>query len=104
MNDAGRLRRCRKCGREVAAEALGSAGVCRDCRSEIIRRATVWSRVAGAVIAGLVAIYIFGVVQPGERFIIGWVALVVVAYFGVAKLTRRVAYDIIRQRSVARGE
>lgn len=91
---------CRNCGKPIAKADGKRSRLCRLCRDEVIRRATLWSRIAGVIVAAMLAFYIFGVVQPGERFLIGWVALLVLAYFGVSKLTRRIAYDLIRSRGV----
>lgn len=91
---------CRNCGKPIEKEDSERSRLCRSCRGEVIRRATLWSRIAGVIVATVLAFYVFGVVQPGERFLIGWVALVVLSYFGVAKLTRRIAYDLIRSRGV----
>jgi len=91
--------RCRNCGRVRAAGTLDSAGWCVACRATLLRRATLWSVLAGLAAAILIATLVGLLVHP-TQFVVGWIALVVIAYWIVAKFVRRVAFDLIRARGV----
>jgi hypothetical protein len=91
--------RCTNCGRVRAAGDLDAARLCEECRAAVLRRATVWSVLAGLAAAIIVATLVGLFVHP-TQFVIGWVALVIIAYWIVAKFVRRVAFDAFRARGV----
>lgn len=73
---------------------------CPDCRREVIRRATVFGRIAGALAAIGLALYVFSLVGTSSRFMMAYFVMIAAAYFFVYKLTQRVAFEIIRSRGV----
>jgi len=95
---ADRPASCRNCGRP--SSRLDRQRWCERCRREVVRRATRVGRIAGTVGALLLAAWIFAVVGPTPRFLMGWLVLIAVVFVFVYKLTQRVAFEVIRGRGV----
>lgn len=96
----GRPAACRNCGAVRPASRLDRLRWCDRCRREVVRRA---GRVARLVALGgtlLLIAWIFVLVGPSTRFLMGWLVLIAGVYFFLYKLTQRVAFEIIRGRGV----
>jgi hypothetical protein len=91
---------CRNCKRVFARDRLDRQRWCDECRSVVVRRATVVGRLTGLAAALLLMTWIFMTVGATPRFFVGWLALVVATYFVLYTLTRRVAFEVIRGRGV----
>ncbi len=104
MTEDAAAESCRNCGIEFPADELDANGWCASCRQVVVRRATLVARIAGAVVAVIIAVRIFFYVVPSERFFVFWLALIALAYYLVYKITRRVAFEVIRGRGVPPAE
>jgi hypothetical protein len=91
---------CRNCGLDYPESRVDARRWCDRCRGEVIRRARLAGRLAGIITALALMAWIFAVVGPGSRFLVGWMALVVATYVFVSNLSRRVAFEVIRGRGV----
>jgi hypothetical protein len=92
---------CANCGRKVPPGELDAAGWCKACRAEVVHRASLYARGAALFVSLMVAAWIAVVVGPSSRFLVGWMALVAATYLVTARLVRRIAFEIIRNRGVA---
>lgn len=100
MSDAGETFDCRMCGKDVAAGSDGHAGLCAECRAEVVRRSTTWAIVPALVVA---ALYFWMLTATGmfeSRFLMVWVALGAALAYVAFKIARRVLFDVIRSRGV----
>lgn len=93
MSEAQPPARCRSCGREFEAADLDAHGWCERCRARVIRKATWVARAVAIVFAVVLGSLIAVFVQP-TRFVAGWMALLVGAYFFVMKVVRRVIVEL----------
>jgi len=91
---------CANCGRSYPASELDAAGWCKACRAEVVRRASLYARGAALFVSLIVAAWIALAIGPSSRFIVGWMALVAATYLVTARLVRRIAFEIIRNRGV----
>ena len=73
---------------------------CPDCRGEVIRRASLFARIAAIAVAAGLAIYVFSLVGTSPRFTIVYLISIAFAYLFTFKLTQRVAFELIRQKGV----
>lgn len=72
---------------------------CERCRNESRRQATLLGYGVGALIATLLALWIWLVVQPSDLVLGGWIATVVAALWVGARVSREVIYGIMRFRN-----
>jgi len=93
-------RRCEICGESFPAAELGRGGLCSGCRREVVRRATIVARVVAVLGALLAAVWLMTVVQPTQRFLLLWLVLIAGVYMVLFTLTRRVAFEVIRNRDI----
>ncbi|CAN5687129.1 hypothetical protein BH23GEM8_BH23GEM8_04170 [soil metagenome] len=100
MRPAEREADCRNCGRSFGGDQVDRHRWCEECRTELVRRATLTARITAVVGAILLIVWILLTVGTAPRFIVGWLALVVAAYYFLFTLTRRVAFEVIRGRGV----
>ncbi len=98
MTDDEATRRCDICGESFPAADIGRGGLCSDCRRRVVRRATLVARVVAVLGAMLIAVFLATIVQPAQRFLLLWVVLVIGVYMVLFTLTRRVAFEVIRNR------
>jgi hypothetical protein len=91
--------RCENCGRP-AASALDAAGWCARCRAVVVRRATIFARIAAALVVLLGGWLLLAVVHPGARSLILWLILLGALCLLVYRLVRRVAFELVRSRGV----
>ncbi|MQA90624.1 MAG: hypothetical protein GEU90_10375 [Gemmatimonas sp.] len=91
---------CSNCGRPYPGSRLDRRLWCPECRGEVIRRATRVGRVVGLATVIILSLWIYTMVGPTPRFLVVYVVMIVAAYFFLFKLTRRVAFEVIRGRGV----
>lgn len=100
MTGAYDTRRCENCGVEHPAVDLDPGGWCAECRAIVVRRATLIARLLAILGSLLVGLWVATVIEPGSRFALGWVLIVVAVYYLLYKLARRVSFEVIRSRGV----
>jgi len=90
---------CRNCGREIADGRPDPGGWCAECRAAVVRRSTP---IAFGVALAVALVYLLLLTWAGglesTGFLIFWLALGAFAVFGAFKVSRRVAFDLIRSR------
>lgn len=91
---------CRNCGREVSRLDVDRQLWCSECRGVVVRRATIWARVAAVLVTFGVVVWVATGVLTSQRFLVLWMLLVAAMYLLVYKIVRRVAFEIIRSRGV----
>lgn len=91
---------CSNCGRTRVGETPDPAGWCAACRGEVVRQATRMARVAAVVAVVLAALVLAWTGAFGSLFMVGWLALAALLVYGVFKIVRRVAFDVVRSRGV----
>ena len=91
--------RCAACGTDVEAHAPAAAEFCAACRARLVRRAGRWALVPSLVVAGLYAALVLwsGLLQ--SPLMIFWVAVGAVLAYVAYKVGRRVAFDVLRERT-----
>lgn len=72
---------------------------CERCREESRRRANALGYGVGAVLAAVLALWIWLVVEPSDLVLGGWIATVVATLWVGARVSREVIYGIIRFRN-----
>ena len=77
---------------------------CEECRDAARMRAVGWGWGAGAILAALLALWIWQVIQPSRLVIGGWIATVVAALWVGARIGREVAYGVMRYRNTKAAE
>jgi hypothetical protein len=90
---------CTNCGRLREPEQLDRQRWCKSCRQNVIQRAARWSRGIALVFTLGVGIWIAAAIRP-TRFLIVWMAILAATYMVVYKIAQRVAFELIRTRSV----
>lgn len=94
---------CGRCRRPFAeGETADPHGWCARCFREVVRRST-WMAVLPAVVVGALYFWLilhFGL--QGSRFVIVFLALGAVFAWLAFKVSRRVAFDVIRSRAARR--
>jgi hypothetical protein len=69
---------------------------CEECREAARERAGKWGWGAGIVLATLLALWIRFYIQPSDLVIGGWIATVVAALWVGARVSREIAYGVMR--------
>jgi hypothetical protein len=92
--------RCANCGGLSPASALDADGWCDRCRKVVVRRATIAARAVAVVAVLLSGWLLFAVIQPGARSLILWILFLAAVCFVLYRLTRRVAFELVRSRGV----
>ena len=100
MNASESESRCANCRRSSPASALDADGWCEGCRKVVIRRATIAARAVALVAVLLSGWLLFAVIQPGARSLILWILVLAGVCFVLYRLTRRVAFELVRARGV----
>jgi hypothetical protein len=95
---------CANCEREVPEDELDRFRWCGECRRVVVRRASVWARIIGIAAAALLATWIVLAISPSGRFLVGWMAIIAATYYLSFKISRRVAFDLIRARGITPPE
>lgn len=87
---------CVRCLRVRPLEEVDRLLWCEECREAARDRARRWGWGAGAVVALLLALWIWLWVRPSDLVIGGWVATVVAALWGGARVAREVFFGAMR--------
>ncbi len=77
---------------------------CTRCRALARNRASWMGWLGGALFGGGVALYIWGVIQPTDLVVGGWIATVVAAVWIGSKVARELVYGVMRIRNVHAAE
>lgn len=93
-------RACSNCGRPLTGDEHGPTPLCAACKRAIVRRATPWAHIIGALV-GLAAVFGIATIFPQYiRFLVGWLTIGGLIYFVTFKVVRRAAFEVIRARGV----
>lgn len=93
---------CRNCDQPASPDDLDRFRWCEACLRELLRR-SAWSARGIAVVVTLgLALWIALAVGPSQRFLVAWMAILAAIYFFVSRLSRRIAFDVIRGIGVPR--
>jgi hypothetical protein len=91
---------CRNCRREFSRLEVDRQGWCESCRNVVVRRATVWARIAAVLVTMSVMVWIATGVLTSQRFLVLWMLLLAAMYLLIYKIVRRIAFELIRSRGV----
>jgi hypothetical protein len=87
---------CVRCLQEKDLEEMDRLLWCEKCRESARRRSGVWGWGIGFLLAICLALWIWVYIQPSELVIGGWVATVVAALWVGARVSREIAYGVMR--------
>lgn len=90
---------CIRCLRVWEVEDLDRLLWCPECREAARARAGRMGWLTGAVVAGLLAIWIWIWIRPSNLIMGGWIATVVAALWIGARVCRELFYGIMRFRN-----
>lgn len=90
---------CRRCEREAGPDELDRLLWCEDCVAAERGRTAWWGRGIALLTAGLLALWIALEIRPGDRFLLLWALVLVVAYGLIARLAHELVYGIMRVRN-----
>jgi len=90
---------CVRCLQEKDILEMDRLLWCQECRDAARKRAVRWGWGAGAVLATLLALWIWMVIHPSRLVIGGWIATVVAAFWVGGRIGREVAYGVMRYRN-----
>ncbi len=90
---------CVRCLQEKDTLEMDRLLWCEGCREGARRRAGRQGWLAGAVVAALLALWIWLVIQPSRLVVGGWIATVVAAFWVGGRIGREVAYGVMRYRN-----
>lgn len=69
---------------------------CQECRTTARERAGKWGWGVGSVVALVLALWIWLVIQPSDLVLGGWIATVVAALWISGRVAREIAYGAMR--------
>ena len=88
---------CVRCLEEKDVEEMDRLLWCESCREAARSRAGVWGWTTGAILAVVLAVWIWLVVEPSSDLIIpGWIATVVAALWIGSRVGKEIAYGVFR--------
>jgi hypothetical protein len=87
---------CVRCLQEKDLEGMDRLLWCEECREAARQRSALWGWGAGLVLAAILALWIWLVVQPSDLVMGGWIATVVAALWIGARVGREVVYGVLR--------
>lgn len=90
---------CGNCGRSYPTKEIDGAGWCVRCRAELVRRSGMVARLVAFVFTLGLATVIYSRTS-GSNFLMMYVVAVFATYFLVARITQRVAFEVLRARGV----
>ena len=90
---------CMRCLEEKDASDIDRSMWCDACKARARVRATFWGWVSGSVLAVVLAIWIWIVIQPSDLVIGGWIATVIAALGITGRIAREIAYGVIRYKN-----
>ena len=90
------LTTCVRCLEEKDVEEMDRLLWCASCREAARERAGLWGWGFGALLAILLGLWIWIVVQPSRLIIGGWIATVVAALWIGSRVAKEIAYGVLR--------
>lgn len=87
---------CVRCLQEKDLDGMDRLLWCEGCREAARARAGVWGWGAGILLAALLALWIWLYIQPSDLVLGGWIATVVAALWVGARVSREIAYGVMR--------
>lgn len=90
---------CRRCLSPGDAQDLDRMLWCSKCRAASRRSAGRWGRVVGLATGLGLALWAALYVGPSDRFLIFWLAAIVISYRLVARLGQELFYGVMRIRN-----
>ena len=100
MSEAGESFDCRQCGKTVHGEHADPRGWCAKCRAEVVRGAGAWAMVPALLVAAGYFSLLDWFDLYRSNFVIVFIALGVGLTWLTFKISRRVLFDVIRNRRV----
>jgi isocitrate dehydrogenase (NAD+) len=87
-------------GSGTTGDEHGPKPLCAACKRAIVRRATPWAHITGALI-GLAAVFGIATIFPQYiRFLVGWLTIGGLIYYVTFKVVRRAAFEVICARGI----
>ena len=90
------LATCVRCLERKDVEEMDRLLWCEACRTSARQKAGVWGWGFGILLAALLSIWIWKVIQPSDLIIGGWIGTVAAALWIGARVAREVAYGVFR--------
>jgi hypothetical protein len=90
------LTTCIRCLEEKDVEEMDRLLWCESCRETARRKAAAWGWGFGILLAGILAAWIWLVVQPSQLIVGGWIATVVAALWIGSRVAKEIAYGVLR--------
>ena len=90
------LATCIRCLEEKDVEEMDRLLWCESCQEAARQRATLWGWGFGGLLAALLGLWIWLVMQPTQLIIGGWIATVAAALWIGSRVGREVAYGVLR--------
>lgn len=87
---------CVRCLQEKDLDGMDRLLWCEECRASARDRAGSWGWAIGALLAALLALWIWLYIQPSDLVIGGWIATVVAAFWVGARVAREIVYGVMR--------
>lgn len=91
--------RCRRCRQARTSQELDRMIWCEECLRAERRRAAWWGRALAFAAAIALSFWIAVHIQPSDRFLMLWAAVVIVAFFLGTRLGTELVFGIIRVRN-----
>ncbi len=90
------LATCIRCLEEKDVEEMDRLLWCESCQEAARQRAALWGWGFGGLLAALLGLWIWLVLQPTQLIIGGWIATVVAALWIGSRVGKEVAYGVLR--------
>jgi len=90
------LTTCIRCLEKKDVETMDRLLWCEECRLAARARAGIWGWGFGILLATLLALWIWYVIQPSDLIIGGWIGTVATALWIGARVAREVAFGVFR--------
>ena len=90
------LTTCVRCLEEKDVETMDRLLWCEECQDAARLRAGVWGWGFGVLLAVLLAVWIWMVIQPSDLIIGGWIGTVAAALWIGSRVAREVVFGVIR--------
>lgn len=87
---------CSICGETRDSTQVDRTLWCDDCKAATRVRALRLGAITGALVAVLLSIYVWRVIQPTDLVLGGWAACMVAAGWITSKITTEVAFGVFR--------
>lgn len=98
------LTTCVRCLEKKDVEEMDRLLWCEECRDAAKLRAGVWGWGFGILLAALLALWIWKVIQPSDLIIGGWIGTVAAALWIGSRVARELAFGVIRFKNQKAAE